>query len=110
MSDRNLHRLLHIEVVAAFPTDQKLVELSMSPGVTAGEAIDASGLAKSFPELAVNPCEIAIWGQVVARNRALKDGDRVELLRPLKIDPREARRRLAAAGEVLSGAKSDQQR
>jgi putative ubiquitin-RnfH superfamily antitoxin RatB of RatAB toxin-antitoxin module len=45
--------------------------------------------------------QAGIWGRPVERDQAVSDGDRVELYRPLNMDPREARRRLAAAGRTM---------
>jgi uncharacterized protein len=67
--------------------------LQLAPGATVTDAVKASGLAQRFPELdwrqAMTP---GIWGREVDWNQPLKDGDRVELCRPLAVDPKVARR------------------
>jgi putative ubiquitin-RnfH superfamily antitoxin RatB of RatAB toxin-antitoxin module len=78
---------LRIEVVHALAGRQAVVELQLPAGTTAGQAAEASGLA------AVQ--RIGIGGKEVPADRLLRDGDRVELLRPLAADPKEARRRRA---------------
>ena len=45
--------------------------------------------------------EIGVWGRVVEPGYRLKSGDRVEIYRPLEIDPRDARRKLAEAGRTM---------
>lgn len=77
------------------------VELAWSP--RAGEvqrrllclppdATIADALAESGSSLAAD-WVTAVWGQVRDASHALCDGDRLELLRPLAVDPKEARRR-----------------
>jgi putative ubiquitin-RnfH superfamily antitoxin RatB of RatAB toxin-antitoxin module len=78
---------LRIEVAYALADRQAVVELQLPAGTTAGQAAEASGLA------AVQ--HIGIGGKEVPADRLLQDGDRVELLRPLAADPKEARRRRA---------------
>ncbi|WGT65887.1 RnfH family protein [Variovorax paradoxus] len=65
----------------------------LAPGATVDDAVKASDLAQHFPQLdwrqAMTP---GIWGREVEWNQPLKDGDRVELCRPLAVDPKVARR------------------
>ena len=81
-----------IEVVYALPERQTLVELEMRDGSTARQAALASGLAEQFPELDVEVIPLGVFGVAVDDDRVLEPGDRVELYRPLAMDPREARR------------------
>jgi hypothetical protein len=79
---------MRIEVVAALAHEQKIVVLHLPAGARAGEAVAASGLFAGGRRL-------GIGGRVVAAAELLHDGDRVEILRELAVDPREARRRRA---------------
>jgi putative ubiquitin-RnfH superfamily antitoxin RatB of RatAB toxin-antitoxin module len=88
--------LLRVEVVFALHDRQKLVALQLEPGATVAQAIEASAIANAFPECDVAACEVGIWGHVVERGRRLRDGDRVEIYRPLQVDPQTARRQRAA--------------
>jgi putative ubiquitin-RnfH superfamily antitoxin RatB of RatAB toxin-antitoxin module len=67
--------------------------LRLPPESTVTDAVKASGLAQRFPDLdwrqAVTP---GVWGREVGWDQPLKDGDRVELCRPLTVDPKVARR------------------
>ena len=92
---------LTVEVVFALPGRQKLVEVSLSQGATVGDAVAASGLSTRFPDNDLSACETGIWGRVVSLDKPLADGDRVEIYRPLEMDPREARRQLAEAGLTM---------
>ena len=95
---------MNIEVAFALAERQELIGLEVPSGTTVEMAIDQSGIAALFPEQDLSACQTGIWGKPVPRDRLLKDGDRVELYRPLKIDPREARRKLAALGQSMGKA------
>ena len=83
---------MDIEVAYALPERQKIVRLSLEPGTTAREAALRSGLDTEFPGLDLQSVPIGIFGNLVTDVHALQAGDRVELYRPLCVDPREARR------------------
>ncbi|HEX7359624.1 MAG TPA: RnfH family protein [Bryobacteraceae bacterium] len=89
---------LHIEVVYAGSERQCLVTLDAPAGITAAESVRRSGLAKKFPEVDLANCRLGIWGRVVTPGQSLRDGDRVEIYRPLRSDPKAARRERARAG------------
>lgn len=59
---------------------------------TVAEAIERSGIATRFAKENIAEMQTGIWGRPVDRQHRLENGDRVELYRPLAIDPREARR------------------
>ena len=87
---------LHIEVVYASPQRQLVVPLTLKAPVTAGEAIRLSGIARQFPELDLTRATFGIFGQVVDAQVLLREGDRVEIYRPLLADPKAVRRARAA--------------
>jgi hypothetical protein len=86
-----------VEVVFALPDRQRVVRLPLHEGMTALDAVQAAGLEREFPELAGGTLVLGIYGQRVEGTRRLKDGDRVEIYRPLKFDPRDARRKAVQA-------------
>ena len=90
-----------IEVVFGRPDSQSLVALLLEKGATVAVAIDHSGLAENYPDELLADLPTGIWGQIVDREFVLKDGDRVEVYRPLQLDPRESRRRLAQLGLTM---------
>ena len=63
---------------------------------TVGKAIGASGIRQALAELAAGPLEVGVFSQRRELADGLHDGDRVEIYRPLSIDPKEARRVRAA--------------
>jgi putative ubiquitin-RnfH superfamily antitoxin RatB of RatAB toxin-antitoxin module len=79
---------LRVEVVYALAGRQEVVSLQLPDGASAGQAAEASGLGDAGLRL-------GIGGKEVLPSRALREGDRVEFLRPLALDPGEARRRRA---------------
>jgi hypothetical protein len=86
-----------VEVVYALPDQQRVVTLAMpEAGLTARAAFELSGLRDEFPELRDQPLILGIYGTVCAPDRALRDRDRVEVYRPLRVDPRVQRRERAA--------------
>lgn len=89
--------MIRVEVAYALPEKQFLVELEVNDKTSVIEAIQRSGLFELYPELAQQDIEIGIFSKPVAQDTSLKDGDRVEIYRPLTIDPKEARRLRAAA-------------
>ena len=94
---------LQIEVAFALPEKQFLTAVVLPPGATVAEAVAASGVAAEFPDVDVDSLPTGVWGHPADRSAMLKDGDRVELYRPLLRDPREARRELAQAGLTMRG-------
>ena len=59
---------------------------------TALQAIESSGVLEEFPELRLQPLLLGIWGKRVGAGKLLCDGDRVEIYRGLRVDPKFARR------------------
>ena len=74
-------------------------QLNLPSGSTVGEAIRASGLLDLCPEIGLTRNRVGVFGRLVQLDTPLRDGDRVEIYRPLHADPKEARRRRAASGK-----------
>ena len=90
---------ISVEVVLATPERQVLLALHVPEGSSVADVIAASGIASHFPDLPLDDMPTGIWGKGVTRDNKVREGDRVELYRPLLTDPREARRRRALAAE-----------
>ncbi|MBO9662603.1 RnfH family protein [Dokdonella sp.] len=88
------HDSIAVEVAYAEPQRQFLRRVELRSGATVADAIHASEVER---ECAIDPAALAIgiWSKAVDRGALLRDGDRVELYRPLQVDPKEARRRRA---------------
>ena len=92
--------VITVEVAYALPAKQLIKQLDVSPGTTAIEAVAISNIAGEFKELSVDDdLKLGIFGKAVAHSHPLAKGDRVEIYRPLKIDPKEVRRQRAEAAK-----------
>lgn len=80
---------IHVEVIRAWPRRHEAVMVELPEGATVADALTASGLSDDAH------VATAVFGEKVEGAHALRDGDRVELLRPLVVDPKESRRRRA---------------
>jgi len=89
-------RAVRVEVAVAWPELQIIVELAVPEGTTALEAIERSGLPERFPSLEIQPDRIGIFSRPCRPDQAVRDGDRVEIYRPLRVDPKVARRKAAS--------------
>lgn len=81
---------IRVEVAYADPRRQFLRVVDVAVGSSVGDAVDASGILAELQGFV--PAGYGIFGRVVTPDAPLRDGDRVELYRPLKIDPKQARR------------------
>lgn len=84
---------LSIEVCYALATTQTLVCLRLPAGATLRDAIEASGIAKLHPEIDPATAKAGIFGKPKPPDTPLADHDRVEIYRPLIVDPKLARQR-----------------
>ncbi|MGB8435855.1 MAG: RnfH family protein [Burkholderiales bacterium] len=84
--------LLHVEVVYAGFRRQGRYALSVERGTTVAEAIRRSGVLQAFAEIDLARQRVGVHGKLVQLAHVLRDGDRVEIYRPLSADPKEARR------------------
>jgi putative ubiquitin-RnfH superfamily antitoxin RatB of RatAB toxin-antitoxin module len=80
--------------LACSPAPREVFEqaLSLAPGSTVRDAVTASGLSTAFPQLDWKALTPGIWGRTAGWDALLKDLDRIELCRPLEVDPKVARR------------------
>ncbi len=99
---------INIEVVFGLPDRQRLIPLTIDSGATVAEALQRSGIADDFPQQNIDSCKVGIWGRAVQKNQSLREGDRVEIYRPLEIDPRDARRQLAEHGGFMGRYNTDE--
>lgn len=83
-----------VEVAYALPERQCILALKLPAGTTMLDAAERSGIARVFEGLDLVTAKMGIFGKAVAdpRRHVLADGDRVEIYRPLTVDPKEARK------------------
>lgn len=85
--------MIRVEVAFARPDKQEIIALNVEEGTVAVDAVKRSGIVSVFPEIDPDTANMGIFGKALKNPAAheLRDGDRVEIYRPLKIDPKQAR-------------------
>jgi len=84
-----------VEVVYALPERQYLRQVTLTTGSTVEQAILASGLLEIRKDIDLTRNKVGIYSRPVKLSDPLKEGDRVEIYRPLIADPKELRRQRA---------------
>jgi putative ubiquitin-RnfH superfamily antitoxin RatB of RatAB toxin-antitoxin module len=85
-----------VTVVYALPSGATEIALELPEGSRVADALARSGIAARHPEIDLATAGVGIYGARVALDAELGDHDRVEIYRPLRADPKERRRQLAA--------------
>ncbi|TCP95762.1 hypothetical protein EDC44_10743 [Cricetibacter osteomyelitidis] len=95
---------ISIEIVYAYPERHYLKRFTLDEGTTVQAAIVQSGILQQFQEINLAENKVGIFSRPVKLTDTLNDGDRIEIYRPLLADPKEIRRKRAAA---QAAAKAD---
>ena len=84
------------------------MKLDVTPGTTALEVVTLSKLAEVFDKLVGGPdLKIGVWGKAITAARVLVAGERLEIFRPLLVDPKEVRKARAVKAKATR-ARGDQ--
>lgn len=90
-----------IEVAYALPDTQRIVAVDVPVGATALDAVKQSGIEQFFDELTISDdLKLGVFGKAVSASHVLSVGERIEIYRPLKIDPKEVRKQRAAKAKA----------
>ncbi len=89
------NKSIKVEVAYAASDQQHLESLQLPNGATVEQAIDQSRLLSQFPEIDLSSQKVGIYSKVCQLDTVLKSGDRVEIYRPLQLNPMDARRKRA---------------
>ncbi len=84
-----------VSVVYAEPERVFSADLVLPQGATVADAIAESRIRDAWPGVEIRMDRLGVFARKVSHDTLLRDGDRVEIYRPLKIDPKEARRKRA---------------
>ena len=84
---------MQISVAYALPEKQVWLELSVPDDATVSDALSQSKILTLFPELDLNSQKVGIFGKFCKLDTKLKEGDRVEIYRPITADPLTVPRR-----------------
>jgi putative ubiquitin-RnfH superfamily antitoxin RatB of RatAB toxin-antitoxin module len=87
--------MINVDVVFALPTTATCLSIEVAQGTTVEQAVIQSGIIDKCPEIDVTALTLGVWNRTVKPTQVLKDGDRIEIYRPLIADPKDARRKRA---------------
>jgi hypothetical protein len=93
--------MIHIEVAYAKPEEQVIIPVEMEQGATAEQAIEQSKICQLFSEINLLQQKIGIFSKPCKLDTVLRDGDRIEIYRPLIADPKAVRKKRAAEGKAM---------
>jgi putative ubiquitin-RnfH superfamily antitoxin RatB of RatAB toxin-antitoxin module len=88
-----VNELIEIEVAYALPKSQILECLKVPFGTTVAQAVQLSGICKKIPEIQPDNKNLGVFGKLVKPETVLRNHDRVEIYRPITVDPKEKRRK-----------------
>jgi len=95
MVDAENKNLIEVEVAYAKPEAQVILTIFVAEGTTLEQAVKLSGVLDHYQDINNSELKLGIFGVVCKPNQTLRHGDRVEIYRPLRRDPKEARRNRA---------------
>ena len=97
--------LINVEVAYALAENQAILALQVPEGTTALDAARQSGITEKFDGIDLDNAKLGIFAKVVSPGQVLREGDRVEIYRPLIADPKEVRKARAARARERRGQK-----
>lgn len=89
------NKCIKVEVAYLTPQKQVVLAVELPEGSTIEAAIQYSGILGEFPEIDLIKQPVGIFSKIRGLSEQVVDGDRIEIYRPLTIDPKEARRKKA---------------
>ena len=84
---------MKISVAYTNPMRKCWLKIDVPDECTALDAIRASGILDQFPEIDIENQKIGVYGKVIKPDALIKEGDRVEIYRPITADPKTVKRR-----------------
>jgi putative ubiquitin-RnfH superfamily antitoxin RatB of RatAB toxin-antitoxin module len=94
-----------VDVAYALPRKQIVLSVSLQHGAQVADAIKASGILGTHPEIDLATASVGVFGRLVQLDTALRDQDRVEIYRPLVADAKTARRQRAQERKAARGGR-----
>jgi putative ubiquitin-RnfH superfamily antitoxin RatB of RatAB toxin-antitoxin module len=82
-------------VAIALASRQEVIEVELAEGADIAAALEAARVRQRWPELELDRCEVGVWSRISPRDTRLREGDRVEVYRPLAADAKAMRRERA---------------
>lgn len=84
--------MIQVEVAYALEQAQLLLSIHVAQGTTVLEAIKQSGILHHFPDIDLSRHQVGVYSRICSLDTVVNHGDRIEIYRPLQVDPKEARR------------------
>ena len=84
-----------VEIAYALPEEQVIISIKVPSKSDVKQAIEKSGIQKKFPSIDLSKNKVGIFGKKTTLDHVLKNRDRIEIYRPLILDPKEMRRKRA---------------
>jgi len=88
---------IDVEVAYALPGRQRVVSFRVAAGTRVVDAVRQSGILEEFPEIDLASAKLGIFSRRVHARDVVTEGDRIEIYRPLSVDPKTVRRLRAQA-------------
>ena len=107
MENANSSATVNIEVAYALPDKQQVISVQVSQGTTIEQAIQLSGILEQFPQIDIAKNKLGIFGKLKKADVVVREGDRVEIYRPLIADPKVVRKQRAAEGKRMAKGGGD---
>jgi putative ubiquitin-RnfH superfamily antitoxin RatB of RatAB toxin-antitoxin module len=107
---------INIEIVYGLPHQQSLLALMVDDGITIEAAIEASGILSMHDEIDLEQNKVGVWNKSKKLTQTLREGDRIEIYRPLIADPKAVRKQRAEKAKAegradkVTGGRPDPQR
>jgi putative ubiquitin-RnfH superfamily antitoxin RatB of RatAB toxin-antitoxin module len=84
---------MKVAVVYATPRRQFWMTVELPDGATVSDAIARSTVLKQFPDVDLGRQKVGLFGKVTTLDAVLSDGDRIEIYRPLTVDPKTVKQK-----------------
>ncbi len=92
VSDNVLPKIIPIEVAYASASQSWLIPFEVEEGTTVQQAIASSGILEQCPDINLQTNKVGLFSKIIELDVLVRAGDRIEIYRPLILDPKEARR------------------
>ncbi len=95
----NVQQKISVEVAYALPDNQVIISLTVVAGTTAFEAVRESGITERFKDINLDNARLGVFSKPVTWGEVLREGDRVQIYRPLIADPKAVRKARTAGAD-----------
>lgn len=101
--------MIRVEVAYARPDQQVIIPVELPTGATLEQAVIESRLLEQFPDLDLQTAKVGVFGKLGKLSNPVRNGDRVEIYRPLIADPKAVRQQRAAEGKQMRKGGGDRE-